>query len=639
MKRAKQKELLNFLFERDQWFRVKDLSQYFSLSERTIRNYINELNEMSSPDNLIVKSNDKFKIDKKNYIHFKKEAHFLDKTPETPAERRDYLLKELLFNEEGIDIFTMSDRLFVSVSSIENDLNKIRREIQKQNLSLQRRNEMIRLVGEEINKRKLMNKFYYDEHLPFSVIQREFKDYDFDSIKKTLIRILENYNLFLSEYSINSVLLHIIISIERMKEGMIVEIENVELLEQTLEFQAAVDISKEMSECLEVTFAPAELHYLTLLLKSNTTILRYNEVNESNIHHFIEEDYIDLTNKILERIKQYFFINMDEEEFKVKFALHLKNLIIRNKYNRYSKNPMTKKIKYAYPLIYDLSVFIANEIKKEKGFLINEDEIAYISFHIGAFFERKKEVESKIMTTIIAPDYYGLREDLMNNLLKRFGDSIEIDQVLSSEKRDLDLSKTDLIITTIEPTFDMKIPFVQINLFLTEKDKRKIFNKVEELKMEKYYNNIHMYLNQYFEEKLFEKNRYFNDELEAIEYLGDKLKKYQYVNDEYIQSIIEREKMSSTAFNNIVAVPHSMKMNACKTSISIIINDEPQSWGDSHVHIIALITINEKERKDFRYIFDSFIKVLSEVTNTHLLIQSEDYDTFIKNLSTMMKKP
>src|SRR5690625_99717 len=639
MKRAKQKELLNFLFERDQWFRVKDLSQYFSLSERTIRNYINELNEMSSPDNLIVKSNDKFKIDKQNYIHFKKEAQFLDKTPETPAERRDYLLKELLFNEEGIDIFTMSDRLFVSVSSIENDLNKIRREIQKQNLSLQRRNEMIRLVGEEINKRKLMNKFYYDEHLPFSVIQSEFKDYDFDSIKKTLIRILENYNLFLSEYSINSVLLHIIISIERMKEGMIVEIENVELLEQTLEFQAAVDISKEMSECLEVTFAPAELHYLTLLLKSNTTILRYNEVNESNIHHFIEEDYIDLTNKILERIKQYFFINMDEEEFKVKFALHLKNLIIRNKYNRYSKNPMTKKIKYAYPLIYDLSVFIANEIKKEKGFLINEDEIAYISFHIGAFFERKREVESKIMTTIIAPDYYGLREDLMNNLLKRFGDSIEIDQVLSSEKRDLDLSKTDLIITTIEPTFDMKIPFVQINLFLTEKDKRKIFNKVEELKMEKYYNNIHMYLNQYFEEKLFEKNRYFNDELEAIEYLGDKLKKYQYVNDEYIQSIIEREKMSSTAFNNIVAVPHSMKMNACKTSISIIINDEPQFWGDSHVHIIALITINEKERKDFRYIFDSFIKVLSEVTNTHLLIQSEDYDTFIKNLSTMMKKP
>src|SRR5690625_4463993 len=95
------------------------------------------------------------------------------------------------------------------------------------------------------------------------------------------------------------------------------------------------------------------------------------------------------------------------------------------------------------------------------------------------------------MTTIIAPDYYVHSEGLMNNLLTRSGETIEIDQVLSSEKRDLDLSKTDLIITTIEPTFDMKIPFVQINLFLTEKDKRKIFNKVEELKMEKYYNNIH----------------------------------------------------------------------------------------------------------------------------------------------------
>src|SRR5690625_7811240 len=49
---------------------------------------------------------------------------------------------------------------------------------------------------------------------------------------------------------------------------------------------------------------------------------------------------------------------------------------------------------------------------------------------------------------------------------------------------------------------------------------------------------------------------------------SDKLKKYQYVNDEYIQSIIEREKMSSTAFNNIVADRKSTRLNSSHVAIS-----------------------------------------------------------------------
>src|SRR5690625_7303183 len=62
-----------------------------------------------------------------------------------------------------------------------------------------------------------------------------------------------------------------------------------------------------------------------------TTVIYTLSLHDALPIYFIEEDYIDLTNKILERIKQYFFINMDEEEFKVKFALHLKNLIIRDR--------------------------------------------------------------------------------------------------------------------------------------------------------------------------------------------------------------------------------------------------------------------------------------------------------------------
>ncbi len=38
--------------------------------------------------------------------------------------------------------------------------------------------------------------------------------------------------------------------------------------------------------------------------------------------------------------------------------------------------------------------------------------------------------------------------------------------------------------------------------------------------------------------------------------------------------------MSSTAFNNNVAIPHSMKMDALKTGVCLIVNDKPVKWGE-----------------------------------------------------------
>jgi lichenan operon transcriptional antiterminator len=105
-----------------------------------------------------------------------------------------------------------------------------------------------------------------------------------------------------------------------------------------------------------------------------------------------------------------------------------------------------------------------------------------------------------------------------------------------------------------------------------------------------------------------------------------------------IDDIIEREKMSSTSFNNNVAVPHSMQMNALKSAISIVLNDKPVNWGNSSVQIIALIALNKDERSIFRDIYDSFIKIISEPENVYLLLKSNNYDEFINNLLILMEE-
>ena len=53
-----------------------------------------------------------------------------------------------------------------------------------------------------------------------------------------------------------------------------------------------------------------------------------------------------------------------------------------------------------------------------------------------------------------------------------------------------------------------------------------------------------------------------------------KLVKLDYVDTHFKDEVLEREKMSSTAFGNF-AIPHAMKMHANKTGINILISENP----------------------------------------------------------------
>src|SRR5699024_11294030 len=105
------------------------------------------------------------------------------------------------------------------------------------------------------------------------------------------------------------------------------------------------------------------------------------------------------------------------------------------------------------------------------------------------------------------------------------------------------------------------------------------------------------------------------------------------------KDVIKRENMSSTAFNNIVAVPHSLHMNSLSSCISIYIPSEPIKWGNSdNVRLVALIAMDKNNRKIYLDIYDQFIKILSNPSNITTLIESKDYQDFIEILYDLMDK-
>ncbi|PKH38506.1 lichenan operon transcriptional antiterminator [Nocardioides alpinus] len=99
----------------------------------------------------------------------------------------------------------------------------------------------------------------------------------------------------------------------------------------------------------------------------------------------------------------------------------------------------------------------------------------------------------------------------------------------------------------------------------------------------------------------------------------------------------ERERMSSTALNDIVALPHSMTMNADRSAIAVLVSKDPIDWGGTPVNLVALIAFNPDERQLFRDVFDQLVVVLTEPSRVRRLVSSgTTYEAFVAELIALM---
>lgn len=635
MKTSKKELFLNFIKTQHDWIDSSTLANYLNVSTRSIRKYVNEIN---SNGEFILSSKKGYKVNLNNNCQTK-----IDSSENiSPDNRLNLILKELIVNSNGINIFDLSEELFVSPATIEGDIVKANKFIGSYNLKIKQSKFLLKLVGNESAKRKLMSSIIFKEtgsdFLSLFDVQKIYREYNLTKLKENIIYILKKYNLFINEYAINNILLHLMITIDRIKKNNYIEsVEVVNYIDNNIDINIAKDISNFLESEYNITLTSAELYYLVFQLTNKTTVLNYNQMDTKSLSNYIDEHFVKLTKKIIKNVYDLYLIDLSDEEFVVKFTLHVKNLISRAKNNQVLRNQIPQKLKDSYPLIYDISVYICNQIQTLENVDIDEDEISYISLHVGSFFDRQKLLEDKVLCALITPNYYDLQFKIVRDLEKRFNESIEIIQIFS-DTHNLDFdNKVDMVITTLPISDRCPIPFVYVNPYLNRKDYDNIQSKFTQIKDRKNILTVQNHLEMYFSESLFMKNIYLDSAKDYIKFMGNILYKNKYVKPNYIDDVLIREKMSSTAFNNNVAIPHSMKMDALKTGVCLIVNDKPVKWGEEKVQIIAMIPINEKEKEKFNYIFESFIEILSEWNNIKELTKADNYSSFMNRIAYLIQ--
>ena len=148
-------------------------------------------------------------------------------------------------------------------------------------------------------------------------------------------------------------------------------------------------------------------------------------------------------------------------------------------------------------------------------------------------------------------------------------------------------------------------------------------------------NEFEKHLKELLSPELFERKNNLDTHEKCINYMVKKLVKLDYVDTHFKDEVLEREKMSSTAFGNF-AIPHAMKMHANKTGINILISENPISWNEHPVNLVIMMCFNKNERYIFNEIYDPITMILSEPENVKKILHATDYDDFIKIMVSLL---
>jgi len=433
-------------------------------------------------------------------------------------------------------------------------------------------------------------------------------------------------------------ILHLAIAMERSKEGiysMEPVPENTDEIIAPLIKDIMKNLTKEIKQYFQITLSAEDIYDLSLLLMSQTVPESLMDTKKTSLDEVITPDIRDLIEIIQNKVRNTYQLNLNSQEFILRFALHLRNMLIRLKHNIHLRNPQFLTIKNTYPLIYDVSVFISDIINQQMGCILSEDEIAYITLHIAVLIEEQRALLNKVTVLIVCPQYYSIHLNLVKKISMIFEDDIIITGVVSYADEIPNNKEYQFIISTIPIIPHPPVPLVQIPVQLGNKEIAVIASVIENIKKQKLKNKMEQKLKYLFYEDLIFFNHDFPSENEAIEFLCDALEKKEFVNPSYKKSIYERESISPSAYSNI-AIPHPFEMCALQSAIAVSIHPAGMNWRNNRVNIIFMLAIREDERPLFLDIFDFVTEIISDSRNLHALLSTKSYKEFIDLLVSLV---
>ena len=607
-----------------------DLSQRFGVTVRTIRSDIQALNRLMPGASIALKRGKGYELtitDPERFNPWKQQAlsRGWTLTLDSMEERQRYMLSVLLIQDNWQDPDDLADMIYVSRNTSQSYLRSIRQICSRYGLSFESRSQKgIRITGPEIRRREclLQEVLDMDRNMKnyvteFSPLEKQlFRHTDLSALSAGLYTSLQEHRLVCSDYALKNLVLHTAMMLERIRTGGILpELEPGGFPPEIM--QATEDICETLEKKEKLAIPASERDSLSLHTSLNT---RLGCAPES-------EDLRTAVTQMLEHIRAIWRFDLRNDQVLIKDLYNHLFSIFKARYSHQNRtNPLLNTIRSSFPLAYDISLDAVSHVFQPMQF--SEDEIGYISLHIGAAVERCYSGQMKpVKTYLVCGSGMATSRMLEARLKSYFQSKLEILACLSYKQYlSLDehkLLEADFLITTV-PLPERGLPFVEVDFSLTRENAETVARMLTPAQ------NETEGATRFFQENLFVRFRDPVSKEQVLDELCTRLIQNGISSPELRESVRRREEISHTNLNDIFAIPHPMTPEASRTKAAVAILDHPISWNDSvdTVQIIFLLAFCKGEQKSIERLYDFLLEIVQSIPLQQEILKSQTFEEF-----------
>lgn len=413
------------------------------------------------------------------------------------SERADRIILALL-GEEKVSIDMLAASLSISRNTLLTDLKEVQEKLEQRGLTYaskrglgiwadggeqEIRDMLIHLFAKaEYDFRRFSELSAEDAPPAQQLFHRYAEALPVAKVADFLIGIMRKWEILENDAALNRMVCALIVQLKRLRTGnsVMLTTEVGLLSEEGRRMRAlAEEISAGLRRYHPNADRPEEVQYIVRELL-HSKIFLFSVQSERALPKDVNIESLALARRFVEYAQVWLGdIYLDDDELIYNLALHLQPAIERARFGIVLTNPLLGRIREQYSSLFEVTRKAADRISEATGIRFSEDEIGYLTIHIGAAVERKKMRRTRQLSVLLVCGNGVGTANLLAMTLKNNLRYIRIVKTLSFYKlEDGDLEGIDLIISTV-PIERTDVAVLRVSPIMTDDEIKVIAGQIQ----------------------------------------------------------------------------------------------------------------------------------------------------------------
>lgn len=632
----REKKILNMLLKNEKKITTSQIAAELKVSPRTIKTDIKKINEELGKHSCTIRTKQGVGL----WLDYDSEGeHFLnislyeEQDSYITAEVRKYYIAAALLNNTGYtSMEALSNTFFVSKGTVVNDLNELGPFWKKFGITFTKKVKFgIKTEASEKQRRlalvdSLKKASDNSAQIAMEKIQPLFGEVDLILLKDVIRATEIRFHFVLTDISFDEFFLQLAVMLQRVKQGYTLEEEKsgASVNMERKEWFISQFLKEQIFENMGTDVPENEISYLHACLQGMRFLVpMLKEKNKLRMRERAPQMF-DYMMQIVRRIDEKYHLDLEEDdELSCAMFDHLECMVHRIQSKMYLSNPILESVKKEMFYEYEIASYLISKFSTRYGIEATEDEIGYITFHIGASIERMAQKKKRnLLAVIVCAAGVGTSQFISMKLKRMFPDLLIGKTVSGNRAEDLYVGEQDFVISTI-PLYLEGIDVIQVSSVLNEEDiqriRKYIYGKENRGNEDEC---TYTYLKGLLHENTSILSCDLKSKEEAIELLGGRMRREGYVDEGFVPSIFEREKLSDTSVGSLIAIPHAFEGHILKQGIGFLTLLRPIMWGNEKVQIVFMLALNASTENCFQGIFSEILELTRNLKDREQVLKA-----------------